>query len=127
MNITIPSPTVMNSPRSGASAPRCHEPVLWPSPTEAYESKMPTEEFILAPGLETFMPRQPSMGWWTIVEHRESEAQMGARFLVRQDHVDWRGVLVTVDYISTRVDTAARWSRQTVAYKVNEASPYPIE
>lgn len=76
-------------------------------------------------GLANYLIREPSSAWWKMVERREdTTAVIGDRFLVRQDK-DINGDTVIIrDYISTRIDTPAKWSRQSVVYYKGAASPY---
>jgi hypothetical protein len=76
-------------------------------------------------GLANYLIREPSSAWWKMVEQREdATAVTGDRFLVRQDK-DINGDTVIIrDYISTRIDTPAKWSRQSVVYYKGATSPY---
>ena len=76
-------------------------------------------------GLANYLIREPNQGWWKMVEHQEdATAVIGDRFLVRQDRDTSRGTVIIRDYISTRIDTPAKWSRQSVVYYKGAASPY---
>jgi hypothetical protein len=76
-------------------------------------------------GLAHYLIRTPSMGWWEMVEQREDHTSIiGDRFLVRHDEEEYRDNIVIRDYISTRIDTPAKWSRQSVVYYKDCTSPY---
>ena len=125
MNISIPSPSAENSTSAppppsakGASIEAC-----WPT----HDIPQIKEENIVDPEISNwFWPRCPNHGWWARVEEKENDtAQLGDRFLVRKDEVKMRGYTIMMEYISTRIDDASRWSRQSIAYVEGNPSPYP--
>lgn len=76
-------------------------------------------------GLANYLIRVPSDAWWRIVEKKEdTNAVIGDRFLVRRDKETNNGTEIIREYISTRVDTPAKWSRQSVVYYKGTPSPY---
>lgn len=76
-------------------------------------------------GLSKYLIRVPSQHWWSMVEHRERDsAKIGERFLVRKDENAFGNQTIITEYISTRIDTPAKWSRQSVVYYEGAASPY---
>lgn len=64
-----------------------------------------------------------SDSYYETIEHVETTAQPGARYLVRRDFYEQDGKEIMIDYITAR--TLDGWEHITVGYFKGEPSPYP--